>query len=141
MPVNEILNQTKTIAVIGCSSKKHRTSFQIADYLLKSGYEMIPVNPNESEVLGRKSYPSVPDIPGHISIDLFTIFRNRAHTIKMVEGIAEWSEKNGKKPPVWTQLGVSSSEAKELAADNGFQYIEERCIMAELEKRTPIIHK
>jgi uncharacterized protein len=129
--INDILYQTKTIAVIGCSSKPHRTSYRITGYLQNAGYRIIPVNPHELEVHGEKSYSSMNEIPDDLKIDLINIFRNRRHTPEMMRNILEWSEKTGNKPPVWTQPGVSSNESKNLALENGFTYIENRCIMVE----------
>ena len=117
--------------MIGCSSKPHRTSHKITGYLQNAGYRIIPVNPNESEVHGEKSYSAMNDIPDDLNIDLINIFRNRRYTSEMIRNILEWAEKTGYKPPVWTQPGVSSNASKDLALENGFRYIENRCIMVE----------
>lgn len=92
---------------------------------------MIPVNPNEERVLGEKCYPSIVDIAGEIQIDIVDIFRNKKYTKEMVEEIVSWSQATGQKPVVWTQLDVSTKEAKNLAEQNGLQYVENRCLMVE----------
>ena len=131
MSIEEILTSAKTIAIIGCSSKPHRTSFRIAEYLLNNGFKIIPINPNEDSTLGKNCYSSIGDIPGDIDIDIVNIFRNRRFTAEMVEEVVEWSKKTSQKPVIWTQIGVSSDEAKDLAEENGLEYIENKCIMVE----------
>jgi predicted CoA-binding protein len=131
MSIKELLYQAKTIAIVGCSSKQYRTSYMIAGYLLDVGYEIIPVNPNESQVFGITCYPSVFDIPDDIRIDIVNIFRNKIYTFNMVQEIVEWSANLRNRPSIWTQLDVSTSAAKELAESSGHNYIENRCILVE----------
>lgn len=121
----------QSIAIIGCSSNMHRTSYHIAEYLMSAGFTIYPVNPNENEVLGRPCYPSLDDLPEDVTIDLIDIFRNKRYVYKVVEEIISWSEKRGQKPVIWTQLDVSTDPAKELAEENGHRYVENRCIMVE----------
>lgn len=131
MSIEEIIKSTETIAIIGCSSNPSRTSYRIAKYLENAGFTIIPVNPNEDSVLGHTCYPQITDIPDDITIDLVDIFRNKRYTAEMVEEIVKWSEESGQKPVIWTQIGVSSDEAKSLAEVNGFTYIEDKCLMVE----------
>jgi uncharacterized protein len=129
--LKKLFDDLNTVAVVGSSSNPYRTSYHIAEYIIQAGIEMIPVNPNETEVLGRKSYPSLDDIPREIKIDLIDIFRNKRYSLETVKEIIEWSEKTGQKPIIWTQLDVSTDAAKELAEENGFTYVENRCFMVE----------
>lgn len=129
--IPERLTNTSTIAIIGCSANKYRTSYHIASYLKENGYRIIPINPNYEEVLGQKCYAKIGDLPGNLDIEIVDIFRDSEHTADMVIEIVEWSEKTGQKPLIWTQLAVSSKEAKELAEDAGLDYIENECIMVQ----------
>lgn len=129
--IADILRNAKTIAVIGCSRSRHRTSNQIASYLQDTGYKIIPIHPDYDEVLGEKAYDSVTDIPEDMGVDIVDIFRNSKYTADMVDEIIEWVESTGNKPVVWTQLGVSSDEAREKAEGAGLTYIEEKCMMVE----------
>lgn len=131
MSIKEILTSAKTIAIVGCSSSPHRTSYRIAQYLLNKGFKIIPINPNEESTLGKNCYPSIKDIPDDIEIDIVNIFRNKRYTAEMVQEVVEWSKQTSQKPVIWTQIGVSSAEAKKLAEENGFTYIENKCIMVE----------
>ena len=92
---------------------------------------MIPINPNETEVLGKQCYPSIFDVPENIIIDVVDIFRNKKYTEGMVREIVEWGKKSGQKPVIWTQLDVSTDAAKKIARENGFDYVENSCFMVE----------
>lgn len=133
--IDNLLKSIKTIAVVGCSSKKYRTSYHIAEYMQENGYRIIPVNPNYDEILGEKVYDRVDQIPAEVTIDIVDIFRSSEHTAEMVEDVIRRVQQTGNKPVVWTQLGVSSPEAKKRAEGEGLTYIEERCLMVEHSRR------
>jgi predicted CoA-binding protein len=127
----EKLKKANTIAIIGCSTNKYRTSYHIASYLKENGYRIIPVNPNYDEILGEKCYSAMDDIPEDVEIDIVDIFRDSQYTADMVRDIIDWSGKSNQKPLIWTQLAVSSSEAKSLAEEAGHDYVENECIMVQ----------
>lgn len=126
-----ILKDAETIAVVGCSPRATRTSHRIARYLQDAGYRVIPVNPHRDELLGTTCYPDVQSIPDDVKIDVANIFRRPEHTADMVRDVIARSEKTGQQPVVWTQIGVSSMEAEELAQQAGLPYVRNRCIMVE----------
>lgn len=126
-----ILTEARTIAVIGCSDKQYRTSYHIAEYLKLAGYRIVPVNPHVDETLGEKAYRSMDDLPDGLKVDIVDIFRNKRYTDEMVREIAAWSEKTGQKPLIWTQLDVSTPEAKQRAGAAGLPYVENKCLMVE----------
>jgi uncharacterized protein len=132
--IKSILENSGTIAVIGCSDKKYRTSYHIADYLQRAGYRIIPVNPNIREALNEKSYDSMNDLPAGQKIDIVNIFRNKKYTADMLRQIIEWSDKTGQKPLIWTQLDVSTNESMKLAEAAGLKYVENRCLMVEHQR-------
>lgn len=127
----ERLKEANTIAIIGCSANKYRTSYHIASYLKENGYRIIPVNPNYEEVLGQKCYPRMDEVPSDAKIDIVDIFRDSQYTADMVSDVIDWSEKTGQQPLIWTQLAVSSNDAKSMAQEAGLDYVENRCIMVE----------
>lgn len=131
---SDILKKAKSIAIIGCSANKYRTSYHIASYLKENGYLIIPVNPKYDEVLGMRCYDEMADIPEKYPVDIVDIFRNSQHTAKMVRQVVDWVEKNGQKPVVWTQLDVSSEEAEALAGEAGLPYVRNECIMVQHER-------
>ena len=130
----ELLLNSKTVAIIGCSPNPYRTSNYAARYLKESGYNIIPVNPRADEILGEKCYSSLNEIPEQTEIDIVNIFRNSVHTADEVEQVIEWKDKTGQNPVVWTQLDVSSRPAEELAEQAELPYVRNVCIMVELDK-------
>lgn len=132
--IGQQLKEAKTIAVVGCSDKPYRTSHQIARYLQEQGYRIVPVHPDYDSVLGEKVYRSVPEIPEEIGVDIVNIFRAPEYTLEMVEDACTYGEKTGRKPLVWTQLGVSSEPARKRAEEAGLPYVVDKCIMVEHRK-------
>ncbi len=126
--LRSVLESAQAIAVVGCSGNPDRTSHKIARYMKHRGYRIVPVNPNYDEVLGEPCYPDLPSIPPDIEIDVVDIFRRPQHTADMVRTAIERTKQTGQRPVIWTQLGVSSSEAEELAADAQLPYVRNRCI-------------
>ncbi len=127
-PVTEILRTARTIAVVGLSSKHHRPSYGVAEYLQSVGYRIIPVNPNEPEVLGEKCYPRLEDIPE--KVDIVDIFRRS----EMVSEVVESAIRIGAKA-VWMQEGIIHSAAAERARQAGLLAVMDACMLKEHMKR------
>ena len=136
MPPNpqDVLKKSKIVAVIGCSPDPYRTSNYAAKYLLKRGYNMIPVNPKEKEILGEKCYPDLNSVPKDIQVDIVNVFRRSIYTVGVVEEVAQWKKETGRNPVIWTQLDVSSPQAELKAEQADLPYIRNRCIMVELDR-------
>ena len=83
--IADILKNYKTIAVVGLSSNPRRPSFSVTQYMQSAGYRIIPVNPNETEVLGEKSYPRLEDIPKSQPIEIVDIFRRSENIPPVVD--------------------------------------------------------
>jgi hypothetical protein len=130
-----VLHDATTIAVVGCSARSSRTSHQIAAYLQRHGYRIVPVNPNHDEILGEPCASSLLEVPDDAAVDIVNIFRRPEHTAAMVRDAARYAETTGATPVVWTQLGVSSPEAQQTAADAGLPYVRNRCIKVEHAQR------
>jgi uncharacterized protein len=129
--IQEILNKYKTIAVVGLSSNPARPSFGVTEYMQGAGYKIIPVNPNETEVLGEKSYARLEDVPE--KIDVVDVFRRAEDVPTVVEGAIRVGAK-----AVWMQLGIENAEAAERARAAGLIVVEDACILVEHRRR---IHK
>lgn len=123
-PVFDILKTSGTIAVVGLSSRRMRPSYGVAEYMQSAGYRIIPVNPNETEVLGEKSYARLEDVPERV--DIVDIFRRSEY----VPGIVESAIRIGARA-VWMQEGVSHSAAAAGAREAGLFVIEDSCILKE----------
>lgn len=124
--IGELLADTKTVAVVGCSPKPERDSHRVAAYLQGVGYRMIPVNPGHDEILGERCYPSLADIPGELIIDIVDVFRRS----EAVPPIAEAAIERGARA-LWLQLGVRSPVAERRAAEAGLTVVSDRCIKIE----------
>lgn len=125
MPViAELLASARVIAVVGLSSKKHRPSYGVSEYMQRAGYRIIPVNPNEESVLGEKAYPSLETVPE--KVDIVNIFRRS----EFVPEIVEQAIRAGVKA-IWMQEGVVHEEAAERARQAGLTVVMDRCILKE----------
>ena len=127
--IKNILEKTRTIAVVGASANKERDSYKVMSNLIKNGYKVFPVNPNETDnlILGQECYSDIEDIKKHI--DLVDIFREK----KAVMGIAKQAIKIGAKF-LWMQEGIIHYEAASLAESAGIKVIMNRCTKKELSK-------
>jgi predicted CoA-binding protein len=127
-PITQLLQTSRTIAVVGLSSKRSRPSFGVSQYLQSAGYRVIPVNPNESEVLGEKSYASVEDVPE--KVDIVDIFRRS----ELVPEVVEAAIRIGARA-VWMQEGVVNEEAAARARAAGLLVMMDHCILQEHRRR------
>ena len=127
-PIAALLRGSRTIAVVGLSSKHFRPSYGVAQYLQAAGYRIIPVNPNEREVLGEKSYATLEDVPE--KVDIVNIFRRSEEVLPVVESAIRIGAK-----AVWMQEGVIHPEAAERARQAGLVVVMDLCILKEHRKR------
>ncbi len=127
--VKQILDQSKTIAVVGISPKEDRPSYVVASYLKKKGYQIIPVRPGGEDILGEKTYPTLLEIPDEIRLDVVDIFRKSEKVLPIVEEAIQRKTK-----VIWMQEGVMNEEAKEKAEKAGIKVIMDRCIKKEHQR-------
>ena len=122
--LKQLLDNTRTVAVVGISKNWNRPSNFVAKYLKEHGYTIIPVNPKYENVLGMKCYPSLSEVP--LEIDLVNCFRkpNELNNI-----LVELLDKGVKK--LWLQIGVINREVKEFAERQGVSVVMDRCIKIE----------
>jgi uncharacterized protein len=118
-----ILGDARTVAVVGLSSKPDRHSNQVAEFLQERGYRIVPVNPNESEVLGERAYPSLLEVPKEIPIDVVDVFRRAEHTPSIAGQAARRRAK-----VLWLQDGIVNHEARRIAEEAGLTVIMGVCI-------------
>jgi len=123
-PIEKVLRESKTIAVVGLSNNPARPSYDVAKYLREQGYKIIPVNPTVSEVLGERSYPDVLSTPE--PVDVVDIFRNPDAVPEIVEqAIAK------KAKVVWMKPGAENLQAAERAMQAGLEVLVGVCMMRE----------
>ena len=126
-PIPELLRKSHVIAVVGLSSKRARPSYGVAEYMKMQGYRIIPVNPNESEVLGEKCYARLEDVPEHV--DIVDIFRRSEFVAPVVESAIRIGA-----DAVWMQEGVVDQTSARKAKAAGLSVVIDRCILKEHQR-------
>jgi uncharacterized protein len=117
--------ELKNIAVVGMSNTEGRPANFVPKYLIENGYNVIPVNPTTTEVLGRKTYPKVSDVPEQV--DIVDIFRRSAGVRPVVDDAIK---KKGIKV-IWMQSGIYNKDAERKAKENGIDVVYNRCMKVE----------
>src|SRR5258708_11385708 len=110
--IRRLLSRSRTIAMVGASSKPDRSSHGVMKTLIRAGYNVIPVTPRETDVLGKRAYASLRDVPD--KVDIVDVFRRAEET----PAIADDAVAIGARA-LWLQLGISSEEAAQRASDGG----------------------
>jgi predicted CoA-binding protein len=118
-----LLGEVHTIAVVGLSSRPGRPSFEVATYLADHGSRIVPVNPNETEVLGEPAYGSLLEIPRDLVIDVVDVFRRASETPEVARQAVAIGAK-----VLWLQEGIVSEEAAAIASAGGIEVIMGVCI-------------
>jgi hypothetical protein len=124
LTIQRVLHGAKTIAIVGLSPKELRASYFVGYYLKRHGYQVIPVNPRESEILGEKSYPTLADIP--VPVDIVDVFR----APDALPQIARETVAIGA-GTLWAQFGVINAEGAKIAEEGGVTVIMDRCLKVE----------
>jgi uncharacterized protein len=126
--IGEIIKGARTIAVVGLSANPDRPSHDVASYLKRAGFTIIPVNPLLTEALGEKCYPSLRDVP--VSIDIVDCFRKSEDIPPIVEEAIAAGAKC-----VWMQSGIVNEAAAKRARDAGLSVVMDRCLKVEHRQR------
>jgi len=119
---DDILNSSRTIAVVGLSPEPDRPSYQVARYLKEQGYRIVPVNPGAKEILGELCYPTLSSIPE--VVDAVDIFRRSEEVPAVVEEAIRIGAK-----AVWMQEGVIDEAAAARAREAGLLVVMDRCML------------
>ncbi len=125
--IAELLRTARTIAVVGLSNRRMRPSYGVSEYMQSAGYRIIPVNPNEAEILGERSYPSLEAIPERI--DIVDIFRRSEFVPEIVDAAIRVGA-----GAIWMQEGVVHEPAADRARAAGLVVVMDRCILKEHRK-------
>jgi len=124
LTIQRVLHSASTIAVVGLSKNELRASNFVGYYLKRHGYQVIPVNPRETEILGETCYPSLVDIPGQV--DIVNVFR-APDALPEIAGEAVAIQAGA----LWCQFGVINIEGARIAEDGGMTVIMDRCLKVE----------
>lgn len=123
--IKKLLQEAKTIAVVGLSNSPARASFGVARFLQRQGYRILPVNPNEKEVLGERAYATVSEVPG--PVDIVNVFRRSEYVPAVVDDVLQKGTRC-----IWMQEGVINEAAAEKAVAAGVSVVMDRCILKEM---------
>jgi len=123
--IKKIFENTKTIAIIGCSPDSSKASNMVANYLKNAGFIIVPVYPKEDMILGEKVYRSLSEIP--FKIDMVDIFRKP----DVIAEVIDEAIMRGDIDTVWTQLGLVNNEAAQKAKDVGMNVVQNHCTKIE----------
>jgi len=132
-PIADILKRYHTVAVVGLSSNPERASNHVGQYIKAAGYRMIPVNPNEREVFGEKSYADLETTAAAIApqkIEIVDIFRRPENIPPLVSSAVSIGAK-----VIWMQLGIEHDEAAAKAVAAGLIVVEDACFFVEHKRR------
>ena len=124
LTIQRVIHTAKTIAIVGLSKNELRASYFVGFYLRRHGYNVIPVNPREPEILGQKSFKSLAEVP--VPVDIVNVFR----APEALPGIAEEAVAIGAKN-LWCQFTVINEEGARLAEAGGLSVVMDRCIKVE----------
>ncbi len=122
--LRRILDESKTVAMVGLSGNWYRPSYFAAKYLLDKGYQVIPVNPNYEEVLGQQCYPDLASIP--CQVDIVDLFQRAEDVPKFVQPAIDMGAR-----VLWLQLGIVNEDAAARAAGAGLEVVMDRCMKIE----------
>jgi predicted CoA-binding protein len=128
--IENILKSYKNVAIVGMSDSPVRDSYKVGLYLRNAGYNIYPVNPNYTSILGNKCYPNLKTIRD--PIEIVDIFRKPVHVVPIIKDAIEIQAK-----VVWMQLGVVNTEAADLALDAGLQVVMDHCIKIDHRRHFP----
>jgi predicted CoA-binding protein len=123
----EMMENTKVIAVVGCSRFPSKAAHRIPRYMKEQGYTMIPVNPHNNEILGEKVYRSLSDIP--VKIDMVNVFRPSEDAMEVVQEAIDIETKY-----IWMQLGIEDERAKEMAEEMDIEVTMDKCFYIEHDR-------
>jgi predicted CoA-binding protein len=127
--INQLLNASKTIAIVGLSSDRQKASYFVAGYLKDEGYRIVPVNPKAEMILGEKVYPDVASIP--FAVDIIDVFRPPQEMDAIITQAIERKEKGIDSPAIWMQLRLGNLPAAERALAAGLAVIIDKCVKME----------
>lgn len=123
--IKEIFENTKTIAIIGCSPDVSKASNMVANYLKNAGFKIVPVYPKEDIILGEKVYRTLSEIP--FKIDMVDIFRKP----DVIASVVDEALQRGDIDCIWTQLGLVNNEAAQKAKEAGLKVVQNHCTKIE----------
>ena len=125
--LREIIEQSHRIAVVGLSSNPLRPSNGVALFLKANGFDIVPVNPNETVVHGADAVADLAQIDGHV--DIVNVFRRPEHCVDIARAAVEIGAS-----ALWLQQGIRNDEAMAIAEAAGLKAVQDRCLRVEVQR-------
>ncbi len=132
MDIKEILENYKKIAFYGISTNPDKPAYRVPAFMQSKGYEVIPINPHADQILGKKVYRNLMDVEEEIEI--LDVFRPSEQTPQVVREAIERKKARGDIKVIWLQLDIKNEEARQLAEENGFIFVQDKCLHIEYER-------
>ena len=131
--IKKILTRYRTVAVIGLSRYPSKDSYRVAEYLKKHGFHIVPINPASNEILGKKSYKSLIDMPAEVqkTLEIVDVFRPSEDVLPIVNQAVQLKKLHGVPYVIWMQLGIINEKAAEKAREAGLIVVMDKCMMQE----------
>lgn len=128
----EVVGNHKVIAVVGASKNPEKDAHTVPEYLEQHGYTIIPINPTAHQILGKKAYPTLLDLPPELAerIEVVDVFRPSEELPQVARQVVELKRLYGKPLVFWAQLGLENEEAKRILNENGIPYVMNACMRA-----------
>jgi predicted CoA-binding protein len=123
------LLDVETIAVVGCSGTPGKAAHDVPAYLQHRGYDVVPINPNREEVLGRRAYDSLADVSERV--DLVDVFRPSEEVSTIVDAVLKRVQRHDDVRGLWLQSGIRDDAAAKRARDAGLSVVQDRCLKVE----------
>jgi uncharacterized protein len=123
-PIKQLLENTQIIAVVGLSNNPAKASYGVSEFMQNHGYTIVPVNPNEGNILGEKCYPNLESIP--FAVDMVNVFRPAKDCPEIAHSAVAINAKS-----LWLQLGIVSEEAQNIASKAGLDFVMDHCLKIE----------
>jgi hypothetical protein len=123
------LLDVETIAVVGCSGTPGKAAHDVPAYLQQQGYDVVPINPNREEVLGRRAYDSLADVSERV--DLVDVFRPSEEVSTIVDAVLKRVQRHDDVRGLWLQSGIRDDAAAKRARDAGLSVVQDRCLKVE----------
>ena len=123
------LLDVETIAVVGCSATPGKAAHDVPAYLQNQGYDIVPINPNREEVLGRRAYDSLAEVSERV--DLVDVFRPSEEVSTIVDAVLKRVQRRDDVRGLWLQLGIRDDAAAARARDAGLTVVQDRCLKVE----------
>ncbi len=136
---NEVLKQSKVVAVVGASKNPGKEANTVPLYLMQHGYTVVPVNPTAAIIHGLKVYPSLAELPPELAarVEVVEVFRPSKELPEIAREVVGLSKRTKETPVFWAQLGLENEEAKKILATNGVDFVMNACMRTQHQMLGP----